>query len=141
MQPDVTFINLNGLPPGTPWEVPAGTTLPPNSQITLSANAQFIADAPGTAFTILLEADTDGDGEFEPLASSELVEVIQETDNLLRITQSGTSMVLSWDAPGWVLQQANTVLGPYTDVTGATSPYTVNPPLGPAKFYRLRQGP
>jgi hypothetical protein len=35
-----------------------------------------------------------------------------------------------------VLQQADSLDGPWTDVTGATSPYTI--PQGPMKFYRLR---
>ena len=36
------------------------------------------------------------------------------------------------------LQSATTVSGPYTDVTGATSPYTP-PSLGTAQFFRSHQ--
>ena len=45
------------------------------------------------------------------------------------------SLQFTWD-PG-VLQQADSVTGPYTDVVGATSPYTVAP-AGTKKFYKLR---
>jgi hypothetical protein len=142
MQPDRTYISLNGLPPGTPWEVPAGLTVPPFGQITLSVSAQFLADAPGTAFTILLEADTDGDGEFEPLSSMEMVDVVQASDYSLNITRPEANVVvLTWGAQCWILQQASSVLGPWSDISGATSPYTIAPPLGTAKFYRLCQRP
>jgi len=42
---------------------------------------------------------------------------------------------IRWGSDG-VLQQADTLDGPWNDVTGATSPYTI--PQGPMKFYRLR---
>lgn len=53
----------------------------------------------------------------------------------LTVTRSGNTTVLNW--PAGILQQADLVTGPYTDVAGAISPYTA--PAGPAKkFYRLR---
>jgi hypothetical protein len=42
---------------------------------------------------------------------------------------------IRWGSDG-VLQHADTLDGPWADVAGATSPYTV--PQGPMKFYRLR---
>ena len=50
-------------------------------------------------------------------------------------TLPGGSLKLTWD-PG-VLQQADSVTGPYTDVAGATSPYTVAATAA-KKFYKLR---
>jgi hypothetical protein len=52
----------------------------------------------------------------------------------LNIAQVGTNVVLTW--PVGTLQQARTVNGTYTNVSGATSPYT-NSPAGAASFYRV----
>ncbi len=53
----------------------------------------------------------------------------------LSVTRSGTNAILRWDVG--VLQSADVVTGPYTDVEGAMSPRTV-PPTAARKFYRLR---
>lgn len=49
----------------------------------------------------------------------------------------GQGITLRWQATDVVLQSADLVTGPYTDVVGATSPYTVSV-LKSAKFYRYR---
>jgi fibronectin type 3 domain-containing protein len=54
----------------------------------------------------------------------------------LSIVLDGAGVVVSWDVPGAVLQQADEVTGPWTDVPGASSPYRVQP-TAPQKFYRL----
>jgi hypothetical protein len=51
--------------------------------------------------------------------------------------RSGNSLVLQWGS-GSVLQSATNVAGPWQDVSGATSPYTV-PFTGPQRFFRVRQ--
>lgn len=53
----------------------------------------------------------------------------------LTIIQSGSSVILSW--PFGTLQSATAATGTYTDIVGATSPYT-NSVSGPKKFYRVR---
>jgi hypothetical protein len=52
----------------------------------------------------------------------------------LSVSRSGNDIVLSW--PQGILQEAGAVTGTYTNVTGATSPYT-NAPTGAAGFYRV----
>ena len=52
-------------------------------------------------------------------------------------SRQGNNLVLTWPA-GWTLQSATNVLGPYSDVTGATSPYTNNMTLLQL-YFRLRQ--
>jgi hypothetical protein len=52
----------------------------------------------------------------------------------LSVSRSGNNLVLSW--PQGILQAAGGVTGTYTNVTGATSPYT-NAPTGSAGFYRV----
>jgi hypothetical protein len=53
-------------------------------------------------------------------------------------SRQGNNLVLTWPS-GWSLQSATNVLGPYSDVQGATSPYTVDTTLAPQQFFRLRQ--
>jgi len=51
--------------------------------------------------------------------------------------QSTNRFILAWP-PGWTLQSAAEVSGPWEDVP-ATSPYTVNVELERNRFFRLRQ--
>jgi len=51
--------------------------------------------------------------------------------------RQGNNFVLAWPV-GWSLQTATNVVGPYADVSGATSPYT-NAMTDPQRFFRLRQ--
>ena len=53
----------------------------------------------------------------------------------LSITKSGSSVVLSW--PNGTLQQSTNVIGTYSDVIGATSPYT-NAISGTQRFFRVK---
>jgi hypothetical protein len=49
----------------------------------------------------------------------------------------GAGTKLTWQCPGAVLQSADSVNGPYTDLPGAASPYNVSVQQA-AKFYRYR---
>ena len=49
---------------------------------------------------------------------------------------SSDGLVLQWDT-GFILQTATTVCGPYADLTGVTSPYTIQL-VEPQMFFRLR---
>jgi hypothetical protein len=53
----------------------------------------------------------------------------------LTFTRVGGALRLTW--PTGTLQSATSVTGPFVDVAGAVSPYTVTP-TSPAKFYRVR---
>jgi hypothetical protein len=53
----------------------------------------------------------------------------------ISVSNTGTSVKITFD--GGLLQQADVITGPFSDVTGATSPYTVNA-TGTAKFYRVK---
>ena len=53
----------------------------------------------------------------------------------LSATRNGTNVILIWTVG--VLQSADVVTGPYTDVAGARSPRT-EAPTAAKKFYRLR---
>ena len=54
----------------------------------------------------------------------------------LTITQSGGDVVLTWSAPGFVLQSAPTVTGPYTTINGAASGYSTAT-TGTQQYFRL----
>jgi uncharacterized repeat protein (TIGR03803 family) len=49
---------------------------------------------------------------------------------------TGNAIILSWDDPTFALQTAHVVTGTYTNILGATSPYT-NAITGPQQFFRL----
>jgi hypothetical protein len=49
----------------------------------------------------------------------------------------GSAFVLSWVDSSAVLQSAPTLLGPWADVTGATSPYTIVPTAS-QQYFRYR---
>jgi hypothetical protein len=66
------------------------------------------------------------------LSSGEVVPQAQQ----VAFSRSGHTLTLQWPA-GSVLQSASDVAGPYTDVTGATSPYSVQT-SEPHRFFRLR---
>lgn len=67
-----------------------------------------------------------------------LVEVVSAAPapEALNIASSGGNVTLTWTNPAFTLQAAPNVTGTYTNVTGATSPYTV-PASGAARFFRL----
>jgi hypothetical protein len=54
----------------------------------------------------------------------------------VQITPSGTQIVLTWNNPAFNLQSSTNVAGPYTTISGATSPYT-NTPSGKQLYFRL----
>ncbi len=58
----------------------------------------------------------------------------------LNIQLLGNKVVLSWSNPVFALQAAPKVQGTYTNVTGATSPYT-NAITGSQQFFRLQASP
>jgi hypothetical protein len=52
-------------------------------------------------------------------------------------TAPGPGLTLTWQCPDAILQSADSVNGPYTDLPGAASPYSVGVQKA-AKFYRYR---
>jgi hypothetical protein len=55
----------------------------------------------------------------------------------IALTYDGTTHTITLTWSDGVLQQADYVVGPYSDVPLATSPYTVSI-VGPQRYYRLR---
>jgi hypothetical protein len=67
MEPDVEYISLNGLPPGQP--VLRTLNLQQGGTEVVEVSLQMALPDVTTTFTIIIEADTDGDGEWEPVSS------------------------------------------------------------------------
>ena len=81
MTPEMTMddadVSLNGLPPGTP--VTNTLVLAPGQGVAIPLTAQFARYQPGRFYTVLLQGDTDGDGQWEPLASASLRNIVPPT--------------------------------------------------------------
>jgi len=67
MEPDQVAVSLNGLPPGTPWIIGGGGFVPAADNIPVPV--QFVDADPIGLYTILVEVDLDGDGDFDTLVS------------------------------------------------------------------------
>jgi hypothetical protein len=65
-------------------------------------------------------------------------EVVPGPRASLAAAHTRTNFVLSWPA-GWTLQSSTNVVGPYLDISGATSPYTNQFTADPQRFFRLRR--
>jgi hypothetical protein len=153
MEPDTRVLSLNGLPPGVPWEVPPGLILPPGgpgtpgpgplpvpqSGLDLPLDLQFVEFDPNQTYTILLEADVDGDGQYEPLVSMEVENVIPPDAGLRVVHNSDGSVTVYW-SEGWTLQgnADATNLNGWTDVN-QTSPFTFTPGPQTKQYFRARQ--
>ncbi len=76
MQPDVSGISLNGLPPGEP--VTGTLDLAAGGGRTVDLTAMFVLDDPLQGYSILFEADLDADGDYEPMESLAVMNVLQD---------------------------------------------------------------
>jgi hypothetical protein len=83
----------------------------------------------------------------------EPVEVVYDNPGVLTVTRStgwqanfdpvvlsiqlgGAEMIVTWTNSSYTLQSAPMLVGPYTNISGALSPYTNNV-SGPAQYFRL----
>jgi hypothetical protein len=70
MEPDLgdAIISLNGLPPGEPF-IRSSAVLAPGDSEDITVNVQFDSPDDASVSSIIIEADVDGDGEWEPISS------------------------------------------------------------------------
>ncbi len=76
-EPDTDAVRLNGMPPGTP--VIGSFNLGPGDTTDIDLSYEFVRADPLHFYTMRLEADMDGDGTPDPLASASLLNVIPPT--------------------------------------------------------------
>jgi hypothetical protein len=100
----------------------------------------FGSNASGLSASQLAQIQFSNPGSYPPgnygaqlLSTGELVPVAQPT---LQSARYGSALVLTWPS-GYQLLSATNVNGPYTPVSGATSPQT-NSFLKPREFFRLQ---
>lgn len=116
----------------------------PNGDGITAAGAPAINGNDGSA-TVIGQRDDGAFGTFQGTVDETAIynyalspqQVLSHSVNLplLTIAKSGANVVLTW--PEGVLQQASSLPGGFTDVLGATSPYTTSASAGP-KFFRVR---
>jgi hypothetical protein len=116
-------------------------------------NAAVIGQDPTGAYPVAAQADVDDIGVWRRTLSSLEVSGIYlagrsnavsfavaavPTPIPLQLQQVGPGQYqLVWTGSGWTLQASPSVLGAYTNVPSATSPYPI-PLSGPQLFYRLK---
>lgn len=118
--------------------------LAPGEESSVPLRADFgEEDDPAATFMIIIEADLDGDGEWEPLSS---VGVRERVQSELAVERTGPiaglavpHKTISWSSIG-VLEESSNALGPWVPVPGNPgSPHTVTNRLEAIRLFRLRQ--
>lgn len=124
------FSGTTGIMPDTRWPVwdpVAGTGTSGTSQ---GLNEELFVLTPAQNINRLVITKQSGSGW-----STDITFLSLSTP--LTIQKSGTNVLLTWTNPAFGLQAAPVVTGTYTNVPGATSPYT-NAINGAQQFFRLQ---
>jgi hypothetical protein len=131
MEPDLDYVSLNGLPPGQPV-IRGGILGEDNSSVDLCV--RFVRHQPVGLFTIIIEADLDGDGEWEPISSILALNSVPPPPSL-RVAGGQFQWQDEGEGHG-VLECADSLDGPWTPVPGGAPGATLDP-SAPLKFYRV----
>lgn len=132
----VTRYNIDSTT-ATLWINPVDETNPgattTDSQSPASISAYGFRQASGFDSTILIDDLRVG------LSFAAVTNGLPDSANPIPLNyqRDGNKLVLTWDDPSFGLQSAPTVMGIFTNVPGATSPFT-NALTGSAKFFRLK---
>lgn len=112
-----------------------GNNFPQPYECALSGYSSAAAAAPGQSYYSGSGSNWTDLTTYDPSANFCIKGFTTLPAPRLTLTRNGGTIALTW--PSGVLQQADSVQGPFTEVTGATSPYSVAA-TGLQKFYRLR---
>ena len=129
-------------PPAAPATITVATSANGTATIINSgANVQFqpTTDFTGAATINYTITDSLG-GSSSSVISISVTNVPPSTPALplpINISSSGGSITMSWTNATFTLQTATNLLGPWTGVSGASSPFVTNITSTPAVFYRL----
>jgi hypothetical protein len=102
----------------------------------LPAYGYYVRHATNVTFTNCFTSTTSADAR--PWIATNDVSNLTIIGPTLNILPGAGSLVLQWNN-GFTLQTATNVAGGYTDLTGATSPYTNMLSTASQQFFRLRQ--
>ena len=123
MEPDTDTISLNGLPPGTPWLRKVGGPAPAADGEVFDLSIRFVKSDPIGLYTILLEADVNGDGEFDTLRSFDVENPVIPPPVLV-IVDGPNGHSLTWNDEGdGILETAQSVDGPWKSIPDARPGY------------------
>lgn len=128
MEPDTENIRLNGLPPGVPWIVnAAGVGLASIGELSLKVPIQFAKPDSIGVFTILVETDVNGDGQYDTLRSFDVENPVVPPPSLSWV-RGESGWALTWiDEGDGVLESSETLDGPWTPIPGARPGYAIKP--------------
>ena len=62
------------------------------------------------------------------------------TSDILQVLRATNNWALAWNLHGW-LEAATNVLGPWTTLSNAASPFPVNTAQDPQQYFRVRGNP
>ena len=123
----------NNAPVGSPWTWPTGQEL----EWGLSHDTNSWQAYNGLMDDVRFYDRGLSDTEVASAYSGALVDTNALIMQLNFTAAPGLGMTLTWKCPDAVLQSADAVNGPYTDLVGTASPYNVGAQKA-AKFYRYR---
>jgi hypothetical protein len=121
----------SGLFAGFDWSWPAAQEI----ELGLSHDTNSFQAYQGLLDDVRVYNRVLSDPEIASLHTGAIVDANALVTQLNFTTSPGQGITLRWQATDVVLQSADTVTGPYTDVVGAASPYSVSV-LKSAKYYR-----
>jgi hypothetical protein len=121
----------SGLFAGFDWSWPAAQEI----ELGLSHDTNSFQAYQGLLDDVRVYNRVLSDPEIASLHTGAIVDANALVTQLNFTTAPGQGITLRWQATDVVLQSADTVTGPYTDVVGAASPYSVSV-LKSAKYYR-----
>jgi len=108
---------------------PVGYPLPGN----FATSIQGVVSQAQTSGTVL----TNGYTVYLTLLSDIVAGTPPVLPTPVNFSSDGTNLVMVWTDATFTLQSSTNIAGPYTDVSGATSPYTNAFNSAPAQFFRL----
>jgi hypothetical protein len=112
-------------------------------ELRISRNAKYASDGErvftGDTVRFVLETENPSFSTTDLAPNSGGLEVVLAQGPLaeLHATVQNNTVSIAWDGPGQLQTRTSLTSGDWTDVAGATSPYTVANPTGMA-FFRLR---
>ena len=76
-----------------------------------------------------------------PFDGVQVIKNVVAVPPTMSIQTSGGQAIISWNPAGGTLQSSTNVSGPYSDVLGATSPYTTSLNAATQQFFRVHVAP
>ena len=137
MEPDLDTVSLNGLPPGQPVILRASPDALGNFEFDLSI--QFVQEDPIGTYTILLEADVNGDNAFDTLASFDVQNPVVGPPEIRIVTREGRRF-LFWEEPACghaILETSKRVFGPWEALPNAAPGFWMDTTVTEHQFFRL----